>query len=163
MDGPLHRELTPPPLPRAAAGWRLARGALALLPWAGLAVLFASPGAGLWAGRFRGWTGLPCPFCGGTRALHALARADWAAAFYYNPLAFAAVLGAAGWTAWWAGEALRGRPWPAGWLLRHRRPLGSALLAGLGLFWALHIVLALVLPKPELLDAGGWVWRLWGR
>lgn len=30
-------------------------------------------------------TGLPCPTCGGTRALAALVAGDWAAAFAWNP------------------------------------------------------------------------------
>jgi hypothetical protein len=35
---------------------------------------------------FRALTGVPCPTCGGTRALLALARLDPAAALYWNPL-----------------------------------------------------------------------------
>lgn len=35
---------------------------------------------------FARWTGLPCPSCGGTRALKALLNGEWATAFLFNPL-----------------------------------------------------------------------------
>lgn len=42
-------------------------------------------------------TGLPCPTCGGTRALAALVAGDWAAAFAWNPGVAAAGVVAAAW------------------------------------------------------------------
>ncbi|HAU37901.1 MAG TPA: hypothetical protein DCX07_09325 [Phycisphaerales bacterium] len=41
-------------------------------------------------------TGLPCPACGTTRGLLALANGDWAGPWRHNPLAFALLAGAAG-------------------------------------------------------------------
>jgi hypothetical protein len=38
-------------------------------------------------------TGLPCPTCGLTRAVMAMTRLDFAAAFAFNPLGFAAAIG----------------------------------------------------------------------
>lgn len=51
-------------------------------------------------------TGLPCPFCGGTRALHAAARFDWWQALALNPLAFLLGVGVTLWFAAWATDRL---------------------------------------------------------
>lgn len=84
---------------------------------------------------FRETTGIPCPTCGGMRALAALASFDPAAAFLSNP---AVALAAAGAILWAAAEGARrlllpDRRFPTlpG---RFRRPL--ALLAAL--LWALN-------------------------
>jgi hypothetical protein len=58
-----------------------AAGAAALLPWVPLFARFAP------ACPFHAWTGLPCPGCGTTRAVTALAGGDLAGAFAWNPLA----------------------------------------------------------------------------
>lgn len=69
-------------------------------------------------------TGLHCPGCGSGRALHALAHADFLAAFRYNALAmlFAGVV--APWAAWQAWLGLRHnrfarlrRPAATGWII----------------------------------------------
>ncbi len=59
----------------------------------GLAVALATPGIRLPQCVFRLATGLPCPTCGMTRAVLALAHGDWAHAWIMNPLV---VLTAAG-------------------------------------------------------------------
>lgn len=51
-------------------------------------------------------TGLPCPFCGGTRALQAAARLDWWQAFALNPLAFLLGVGVTLWFVAWATDQL---------------------------------------------------------
>jgi hypothetical protein len=51
------------------------------------AIAAASPGC-----LFRAATGVPCPTCGGTRALLALVRFDVAAALAWNPLVTLAAL-----------------------------------------------------------------------
>jgi hypothetical protein len=56
-------------------------------------------------------TGVPCPFCGGTRCLQALASLDWAGALRWNPLVFAACLGVALWFVSWSLECLLDRRW----------------------------------------------------
>jgi hypothetical protein len=60
---------------------------------------------------FHWLTGLPCPLCGLTRALLALAKGQWAAALHFNalsPLAFAMLF-----SLFWSGP-LRSRLWTAG-------------------------------------------------
>lgn len=70
--------------------------------WVGLLVLV---GSGLWLRclgpppvrcQFRQLTGLPCPTCGSTRSLAALAEGDLAGSFRMNPLASVAFLLALG-------------------------------------------------------------------
>lgn len=55
-------------------------------------------------------TGVPCPGCGGLRAVHDLASGQVLAALGSNALAVALVVTAVGlWTAWWRAR-WRGRP-----------------------------------------------------
>ncbi len=64
---------------------------------------------------FKAWTGIPCPFCGTTRAAVVLAELDFAEAFVRYPLqsVFWVVALGGGFVA--GGAALLGRPLP------HRR------------------------------------------
>jgi len=60
---------------------------------------------------FHWLTGRPCPLCGLTRALFALAKGQWAAALHFNtlsPLAFAMLF-----SLFWEGP-VRSRLWTAG-------------------------------------------------
>jgi hypothetical protein len=61
----------------------------------------------------RALTGLPCPTCGTTRALLALAAGHPAAAIAWNPLAVLAVLSSVGVGAWGLGRAIAPRRLPA--------------------------------------------------
>lgn len=97
--------------------------------------------------------GLPCPFCGMTRGTHALLNGELLQALYLNlatglALAVAVIL-----IVVWGFEASRGRV--VGWFM----PIVNAIfcrwkwLAGvLVLFWLVHLSMALILPKQELLD-----------
>ena len=58
-----------------------AAGAAAVVPWAPLLARLVP------ACPFHAWTGLPCPGCGTTRAVVALATGDLPAALALNPLA----------------------------------------------------------------------------
>ena len=59
-----------------------AAGAAALVPWLPLLAQFAP------ACPFHAWTGLPCPGCGTTRALHHLLHGRFEEAFRLNPMIF---------------------------------------------------------------------------
>ena len=86
-------EANPPPLPKTAAT-RPARQALqslalllGLMLLARVALHFQLP---LPACPLHELTGVPCPFCGSTRAFAALARLDFIGALRLNPLVCAA-------------------------------------------------------------------------
>jgi len=102
---------------------------------------------------FHAMTGLPCLFCGGTRAAGAILHGQWKAALYLNGLAFPAVLALGVIVAVLLVEALGGRclaPWGD---LGRRLGRFAPLLILLGLVWWIpHLYLALHTPKPELVD-----------
>ncbi|MEX1117496.1 MAG: DUF2752 domain-containing protein [Terrimicrobiaceae bacterium] len=58
---------------------------------------------------FHSMTGLPCAFCGGTRAVRSLAEGNWERALYLNPLAVAVVVGGGPLVLLLVLEALRGK------------------------------------------------------
>ncbi len=142
--------------------------ALALLP-AGLLVLRAAPGSGLPA-----WlpfttscgavTGLPCIFCGLTRALHFLLHGDLARALYFNWLAFPFLAAALVLELTLLLELLTGQ----NLLARLPRPRLSGrtlglCLAGLLILWAFQIYLAVAGHKTELLNPAGPLYGLVAR
>jgi hypothetical protein len=151
--------MTPPPLPLS----REERQSRALLA-AGIggAYIFAlvlpflpKLAIGSWSFcAFHKLTGLPCPFCGGTRATRSLLNGDWHQAIYLNPLSIVVLGFGIVFTLLWTVEAIRGRE------LFHRprktsiartfQVLGVAILA----WWAFHIYDAVRTPKPELVDFG---------
>ncbi len=66
---------------------------------------------------FKAGTGFPCPTCGTTRVLEALAAADPAAALLINPLAVLTLAGGALYLVYaWLVVAGGLRPWRPGWL-----------------------------------------------
>lgn len=81
-------EARPPPLPGRAPSrdgspaLRSLTLLLGLVVLAGLAMRFELP---LPACPLRTHTGIPCPFCGSTRAFAALARLDFVSAVQFNP------------------------------------------------------------------------------
>lgn len=102
---------------------------------------------------FKALTGLPCLFCGGTRAATAALHGDFEYSFYLNalsiPVLFAIML-LASVCAW---EILRGRP------IAHWHTISQPCIKFLPLvlvlllaWWSLHMVSALRTPKPELVD-----------
>ncbi len=144
-----------PPL-FARERWLRLGAALALL--AGLAVLAVIEPRGqppfptLPCG-FRGTTGLPCAFCGGTRAAHALLNGDLSRTLDLNALAIPAVLLVVIATAILLFEAARGRrltAWPVfGRRVARFLPVFLLLMVG---WWIPHIVVALKKPNTELVD-----------
>jgi hypothetical protein len=140
-------------LPGAARGLRagLAAGIVAIL--AAIVLIPRFPHAPFLSlpCAFHALTGLPCLFCGGTRAMRAILHGQWELALYLNALAFPALLAAMGVLGLLVIEAVRGRrlcDWAS---LPPRRFLPVVLALGLA-WWLPHLVLALKTPKPELVD-----------
>lgn len=66
---------------------------------------------------FKAGTGIPCPTCGTTRVLEALAAGDVGTALATNPLAVIALAGSALYLVYaWLVVAGITRPWRPGWL-----------------------------------------------
>ena len=102
---------------------------------------------------FRSLTGLPCAMCGGTRSASALIAGDWRKAFYLNALAIPVMAGMLLVAVVAFVELLRRRPIHDWSLWKHR--LGTLLPATLVLllgWWIPHVIMALKMPKPELID-----------
>ena len=105
-------------------------------------------------------TGLPCLFCGMTRALHHLCKGDFAQALYFNWLAFPIAVVALVFAAKMVVELLLMRK-----MQMNVPPVGFtprvAALGGVGLFalWLLQVSLAVSLDKRELLNSKGILYR----
>ncbi len=116
---------------------------------------------GLQTCAFKGATGLPCPLCGGTRATHALLHGDFARAAYLNVAAFPASVFFVTVAMVLSAEALRGLmiiQWGA--ILRRLRPLWPALALLFFLYWTVHLIDAVRVVKPELVDLRNPIARL---
>jgi hypothetical protein len=99
-------------------------------------------------------TGLPCVFCGGTRAIHYLLNGEVRRALYFNWLAFPAVGVATGSALLLLAEiSLRRKLWKAPFAMTPAR--FSAGLMALALLWPLQIYLAVSQHKTELLNPHG--------
>jgi Protein of unknown function (DUF2752) len=102
---------------------------------------------------FHAISGLPCLFCGGTRAARAILHGNLHAALYFNALAFPALAIVAGAFVALLVEAAAGRPLALREiLLRHLNRFVPALLLLALAWWIFHIYTALRTPKPELVD-----------
>ena len=106
-------------------------------------------------------SGLPCIFCGGTRAIHYLLNGDFSRALYLNWLAFPLTAGIAVLFGVFVGELSLGRKFV------RRRPAFSvtrATVAGcsltLLLLWGLQVYLAVSQHKSELLNPDGPLYSL---
>lgn len=106
-------------------------------------------------------TGLPCIFCGTTRAIHLLLNGDFAGALYFNWLAFPLVAGAVGLFILFGAEILLGRRWlgrmPS---IRFTRRSFSACALALLALWSLQVYLAVSQHKTELLNPHGPLYSL---
>jgi hypothetical protein len=106
-------------------------------------------------------TGLPCIFCGATRAIHHLLHGDFGKALYYNWLAFPLIGGA---LVLFAVNALE-LPLDRNFLaraprLRLTRASFGSLVVGLVLLWCLQVYLAVSQHKTELLNPNGPLYSL---
>lgn len=142
-------------LPRGARWLRagLSGGLLALMGIVALSARIPRPSSVAIPCGFHAVTGLPCLFCGGTRAIGAVLNGQWELALYLNPIAYPAVLAALLLAALLLYEAARGAAlW--NWEMCFQG-VGRCctLLIVLGVFWwAWHVVSALQTPKPELVN-----------
>ncbi len=133
--------------------------------FAGALTLRAFDPAGLPAGASCGAAlGLPCIFCGTTRALHCLLNGDLARALYFNWLAFPVAAFALLLGAKFALEIARGRrvamPFSQ---VRFTPRIAAAAGGGLVALWVLQIALALHFGKQELLNPNGVLYTLFVR
>jgi hypothetical protein len=129
---------------------------VAVIPWNSPVFPF-----GLQTCALKGATGLPCPLCGGTRATHALLHGDFARAAYLNMAAFPALALFVTVAVVLAAEALRGRmliQWTA--ILRRWRPVWAVLALVFFLYWVVHLIDAVRVVKPELVDLRNPIARL---
>jgi hypothetical protein len=106
-------------------------------------------------------TGLPCIFCGTTRAVYHLLHGDFARALYYNWLAYPLVAGALVLALTNALELLYSR----NLLVRIPRPgltraRWCAVAASFVLLWCLQVYLAISQHKTELLNPSGPLYSL---
>jgi hypothetical protein len=93
----------------------------------------------------KSWTGIPCPFCGGTRSLTAWSQFDPVQAFAWNPLTALACLLIAAWFLFWAGATLLKHPAHHKVLPWVRMPVAGYFL--LLLLFANWVYLLLNLPR----------------
>ncbi len=151
-----------PPLLQLSAGQRWWRAAISLVMASGLLLLrFLNPAEStfsLTTPLTQRLFGLPCPFCGITRGTHALLNGEVMRSLYLNMATVLVVAVAVLLMVMWTVEAARGRAvvsfsrWVDSMLKRWKW-----LLAGLFVFWMIHLSVALWLPKPELLNRDAWL------
>jgi len=101
-------------------------------------------------------TGLPCIFCGMTRALHLLLNGDFSGAIYFNWLAFPFLGAIIFLFALFAIEIAKRRViWRLSVVLRVTRRRLTVFGLGLLLLWTLQTYLAVSQHKHELLNTRG--------
>lgn len=106
-------------------------------------------------------TGLPCIFCGATRAIHHLLHGDFGRALYFNWLAFPLVGGALLLFTVNALELRLDRNFLArAPRLRLTRTSFGGFVVGLVLLWCLQVYLAVSQHKTELLNPNGPLYSL---
>lgn len=109
-------------------------------------------------------TGLPCLFCGMTRALHFVLNGDVGGALYFNWLALPLLALVAIITAASSAEVACGRRlfrW--GGLVRFRGRSLAYVAATLCLLWSIQVYLAVTQHKRELLNPDGPLYHLFMR
>jgi len=106
-------------------------------------------------------TGLPCIFCGTTRALHFLLQGEFGRALYYNWLAFPILVAAVVLYLLFAAELSLDRNLLARLPRPHFRPRSlGVFLTGLVLLWVFQVYLAVSQHKTELLNPRGPLYSL---
>jgi Protein of unknown function (DUF2752) len=109
-------------------------------------------------------TGLPCIFCGMTRALHLLLNGDFVGAIYFNWLAFPLLAVVIFLIALFAIEVAQRRViWRLSVVLPMTRRRLTIIVLGLLLLWTLQAYLAVSQHKYELLNSHGPLYALFVR
>ncbi|MBI1178545.1 DUF2752 domain-containing protein [bacterium] len=122
-EPPIDREIDVERSSREPLWW-----VLALLAAAAVARLTMQWNVALPACNFRRLTSLPCPLCGGTRAMRSLADLELGTAVQFNPLVVIAAFLIVGWFALWTVDHFVERPilprlktrlprWPIWWIV----------------------------------------------
>jgi hypothetical protein len=109
-------------------------------------------------------SGLPCLFCGTTRAMHHLLNGEFARAIYFNWLAVPIFFAALTLMLLFTAEAAMGRRvlrYSFSFRLTSRRL--AAISGAIAALWVLQITLAISLHKHELLNPNGPLYRLFVR
>ena len=102
---------------------------------------------------FHAISGLPCLFCGGTRAVRAILHGNLHMALYLNAIAFPALAFVALTFVVLLVESASGRSLAMGEaFLRRLNRFDPVLILPALAWWMLHIYFALATPKPELVD-----------
>ncbi len=102
--------------------------------------------------------GIPCLFCGGTRATHFILHGDFQRALYFNWIAFPALAVAVLLLIVMSLEVTRRRALlPA---VRLGMSQWVVLSTAAAFLWGHHVYDALYSPKPELLNQQGLLFRL---
>lgn len=106
-------------------------------------------------------TGVPCVFCGMTRAFHYLMHGELARALYFNWLVFPSAAAAGVVLATLAAEAVTGRRLiRVAFKLEITPRVVAASLATLLVLWSLNVYLAVSGHKAELLNPRGPLYAL---
>ncbi len=101
-------------------------------------------------------TGLPCIFCGTTRAVHYLINGDFARALYFNWLSFPVTIATLLILLVFAAETvLRRRVIQMRFSFRITPQRAALLASGITAMWLLQVAIAVGLHKRELLNPGG--------
>ena len=109
-------------------------------------------------------TGLPCIFCGMTRALHLLLNGDFTGTIYFNWLAFPFLGAIVFLLALFTIEAAKRRViWRSSMILRATRSRLTVFGLSLLLLWTLQTYLAVSQHKHELLNPHGPLYVLFVR
>ena len=101
--------------------------------------------------------GIPCLFCGGTRATHFILHGDFQRALYFNWIAFPAVVAAVSLVLIMSIEVGRRRVLLP--TVRLHRSQWVVLGTMAAFLWGHHVYDALYSPKPELLNREGLFFR----
>lgn len=101
--------------------------------------------------------GIPCLFCGGTRATHFILHGEFQRALYFNWIAFPALAAAVSLVLVMSLEIGRCRALLPSVRLRKSQWMTLGVVAAL--MWGHHVYDALYSPKPELLNREGLFFR----